>query len=60
MHVVKETVLVIQSRASTVLPIELVHSPQQNVQAGIGGSIFGAEGLPQGITSAAAACELLI
>ena len=51
--------LIIQPREAAVFAIELVHSPQQKIQAGICGGIFCTKGLAQGISPAAASCELL-
>lgn len=59
-NVVKESLLFIQSRPTTVFAVEMVHCPQQNVQAGIGCGVLSAESLPQGVTPAAASCELLL
>lgn len=43
-----------------MLAEELVHCPQENVQAGIGGRVFCAECVPEGVTPAAASCKLLL
>ncbi len=51
--------LVIQARVAVVLAVELVHRPQQDVQASISDAVLCSESLTQSITLAAGACELL-
>ena len=51
--------LVVQARVAVVLAVELVHRPQQDVQASISDGVLCSESLTQSITLAAAACELL-
>ena len=51
--------LVVQARVAVVLAVELVHRPQQDVQASISRGVLCSESLTQGITLTAGACELL-
>ncbi len=52
--------LVIQARVAVVLAVELVHRPQQDVQASISDAVLCSESLTQSITLTAGACELLL
>jgi len=57
---VRDGLLVIQARVAVVLAVELVHRPQQDVQASISDSVLCSKSLTQSITLAGGACELLL
>jgi len=56
---VRDGLLVIQARVAVVLAVELVHCPEQDVQASISNGVLCSESLTQSITLTAGACEFL-